>query len=200
MGLALLGLGIWQAFDRWSATNGVSVIAQIAPADVDEPDETKPDTQTTAYEVPADHPRRIVLNSLGVDGFVQQVGLTSKNAVGVPANIHVAGWFNETVLPGQKGLSIIDGHVTGIYNDGIFVGLMQMKPGDTFEVEYGDRSKKTFEVVDVRKMPESESAKFLFERDQSINAQLNLITCGGDFDTQADQYVDRVVVVSKLIE
>jgi sortase (surface protein transpeptidase) len=139
------------------------------------------------------------MSDLGVNGFVQQVGTTSEQAVAVPSNIHIAGWYNQAALPGEPGLSIIDGHVSGRYSDGIFKELRSANAGSRFEIEYGDRTTKTFEIIDVIQLPEAESAAALFNKRPEIESQLNLITCGGEFDSSTQQYEERVLVISKLV-
>jgi LPXTG-site transpeptidase (sortase) family protein len=183
-------------------TDGSSIAAfdQIVTENSDDPDERKPDIKSVIYEVQSDAPRRIIIPAIGVDGFIQQVGTTKENAVAVPTNIHIGGWFDDSVKPGQNGLSIIDGHVSGRYTDGIFKRLGELKSGEKFQIEYGDRSTKTFEIVENRKLTEADSSNFLFQKTSQINSQLNLITCGGNFDKNTEEYADRIVIVSKLIE
>jgi LPXTG-site transpeptidase (sortase) family protein len=146
-----------------------------------------------------DQPRRIVLNSIASEGLIQKVGVTDQNAIAVPTNVHYAGWFSQSVKPGDEGLSVIDGHVTGRYNDGIFRRLKDMRPGDVFSVEYGDKSIREFEVVETRTLPEADSIKFLMYKRQDIGRQLNLITCTGKYDDTRETFYDRVVVVSKSL-
>lgn len=191
--VGLFGLNDWRKVTTAPATLPTN---ETVASDTEEPTETKP-SDIDNYNVPADQPRRIILSSISSEGIIQKVGLNDKNAISVPGNIHFAGWFVDSVKPGENGLSIIDGHVSGRYADGIFKNLGKLTPGDKFEVEYGDLTKKTFEVVQVKSLPESESAKFLLSKDQSIEKQLNLITCGGKFNNSTQTYDDRVIVVSK---
>jgi len=199
--LLLIGFSGYSLLLRQQKTSGVVQLqpsSTIITEDVQEPEEKKPD-MTHEYIVPAGQPRRIIIPSIGTDGFIQKVGLTSQNAVAVPNNTHVAGWYINSVAPGAEGISIVDGHVSGKYDNGIFYDLKKLKIGDTFQIEFGDKSLKTFEVVDTRQMAESESAEFLFEKNDDIKEQLNLITCGGNFNKESQQFADRVVVVSRLV-
>lgn len=210
--IILIGIGLMivvsaslMLWDRHSKTRPVSGDEAIAAfdfvvtQDTDEPDENKPDVENTPYEVPNDMPRRIIIPSLGVNGFVQQVGLTPENAVAVPSNIHVAGWFNDSVLPGEAGVSIIDGHVSGRYSSAIFESLSEIAIGETFTIEFGNLSQKTFRVTDKKQLAEEESAEFLFTDNPAIDSQLNLITCGGQYNRDTDSFPDRVVIVSELL-
>lgn len=174
--------------------------SQTITYDTPTPDEKKPDIEDETYVVAADLPRRITMDSVGINGFIQKVGVNDQNAMSVPTNIHVGGWFTDSVKPGEKGLSIIDGHVNGAYSGGIFVSLQRVAVGARFSIEFGDLTTKTFEVVSVQQVPEASSAELLFTKDTSIEAQLSLITCGGAFDSSSRTYEDRVIVKSKLIE
>ena len=199
--LLLIGFSGHSFLIKQQKTSGVVQLepsTTVVAEDVQEPEEKKPDT-TQEYSVPAGQPRRIIIPSIKTDGFIQKVGLTSQNAVAVPNNIHVAGWYINSVVPGAKGLSIIDGHVSGKYENAIFYNLKKLKKGDTFQIEFGDKSLKTFEIVETKQLPESESAEFLFKKNKDIKEQLNLITCGGNFSKDSQQFADRVVIVSKLV-
>lgn len=201
VGAVLLTWSVTYFVQRHAATQGIPVLTTEVITDDQQvqPDERKPNMQAD-YIVPADHPRRIIIDSLGVDGFVQRVGLTKEHAVGVPNNIHIAGWFIDSVTPGQPGLSIIDGHVGGVYtSDAIFKRLSELSVGATFRIEFGDLSIKEFAVVETKTLPEERAAEALFFKEPSIAAQLNLITCGGRYDTKRETYEERVIVVSRLI-
>ena len=206
--LLVLGttLFAWGAFLQ-DAPDGV-VVGEELPSldsqavvseDYAEPDETKPDVNVQTYEVAPHLPRRIIMPTLDVNSFVQQVGVTPENSIAAPGNIHVAGWFTKSALPGQTGVSIIDGHVSGTHEDGIFRQLAYLSNGSRFEIEFGDRSKKTFEVVDVQTLAVSESMRLIMQDDPAIDAQLNLVTCGGEFDQKTQSYADRLVVISRLV-
>jgi LPXTG-site transpeptidase (sortase) family protein len=197
--MGLFAVGAKGIIDRRKAVTKVSqspILDQVVTEDTDSPDETKP---MTAYEVPADQPRRIIIATIGAEGYIQKVGTTKDNAMAVPNNINFAGWYTASVKPGSTGLSIIDGHVSGKYNDSIFKNLSKLKIGDMFEVEYGDLSLKKFEVVETKTLPEEQVSMYLFAKNDKIEKQLNLITCAGKFDKKSQTFQDRVVVVAKTL-
>lgn len=203
VGIACIGAGLYGLNRRHTATTGEAILpdpSQVVDGTDQQPEEKKPtDDQAASYTVPADQPRSIRIDSVNIYGLVQRVGVTKDNAVGTPSNVNFAGWYANSQLPGADDLSIIDGHVSGKYSDGIFKHLSDVKNGDTVEVEFGDKSTKQFTVVDVKKLPEAESAAFLFEKRPDIVSQLNLITCGGAFNKDTQEYEDRVIVVTQLI-
>ena len=201
MAIPPLIIGLSQLRERHEVTATPStppVVQEVVVSDVAEPAETKP--VEDEYVVPADQPRRLMLPTISTVGLVQKVGLNQQGAISVPNNINFVGLYTGGVLPGDPGLSIIDGHVTGRYNDGVFRDLAKLKPGDVFDVEYGDRSTRSFTVVDLKMLPEAETSAYMLNKRDDIAKQLNLITCGGKFDKDSQTYDQRLVVVSKAIE
>lgn len=135
--------------------------------------------------------------TINTDGFIQKVGVDQKKQIAVPNNIHVAGWFNQTAIPGEKGLSIIDGHVTGRVNNGIFKDLGKLKDGDIFKIEFGNGTSKEFKVVKKIDSLVKDSASVLFSQEPGIERQVNLITCSGVFDRKTQSYPNRLVVIAE---
>lgn len=196
--LLLIALGGWQLVSRWQATTGVSHAPDpqsVITQDIPEPAESKP--VESEYVVPANQPRRIVLDRINASGLIQKVGITSGNAIATPTNINFAGWYVNSVKPGDPGLSIIDGHVSGKYSDAIFKNLRNLQPQDTFSVEFGDKSTRTFTVLLVKTVAEHEAAAALLAKSAEIDNQLNLITCAGAFNSATQSFADRVIVVAK---
>ena len=204
LGIAFTIYGAYGFLQWWRTTHKSHSITNIATDltttltnSTDNPDETKVDP--TTYTVAADMPRRILISSILSDGFIQKVGVDQHSAIAVPSNVHYAGWYTNSVTPGQPGLSIIDGHVSGKYSEGVFKRLGNLKMSDEFEVEFGDLSKKKFEVVGVAIVDEADAAKELFSTDPAIKQQLKLITCGGKFDAKTQRFAKRIIVSAKLI-
>lgn len=189
-----------QLKERHAAVSSVPRLpsaTDVIRTDIGEPEESKPETRD--YSVSADQPRRILLPTIVAEGIIQKVALTADHAIAVPSNVNFAGWYTESAKPGEQGLSIIDGHVSGRYTDGVFKNIHKLRAGDNFSVEYGDLRLVNFEVIEVKSLPESESLSYLLEKRQAIDGQLNLITCGGKFNKQTSTFADRVIVVAKRI-
>jgi sortase (surface protein transpeptidase) len=72
-----------------------------------------------------------------------------------------------------------------------------LKPGDMYQIEYGDKSTRNFKVIDIKTLPEKDAAVYLFAKRDDIDRQLNLITCGGTFDRASQTFDHRVIVVSQ---
>jgi LPXTG-site transpeptidase (sortase) family protein len=173
---------------------GVPTGHTVATESTDAPSEQPvPDS----YSVPADKPLSIQLPTIKTEGFIQQVGVDKENQMVVPGNVNMAGWYTKSALPGDAGLSIIDGHVHGLYAKGIFFNLGKLKSDDTFTVTYGDKSVRKFKVKQVQTVSTKDADTALFVRDKTILKQLNLITCTGRFDKESKTYDSRVIVVAE---
>lgn len=197
--VGLIGVG-WYFWQKHQVTQPVVIIpTETITQSTDRPSEAAV-SPSDFVNVPADQPREIQLPTINSSGFIQKVGLDQNNAVAVPSNIHIAGWFINSVKPGDEGLSIIDGHVAGWYADGIFKKIGSLKTGDEFTVTYGDNSMRNFKVVEVKTISVEEASNYLFQKDSQIISQLNLITCGGRFDRDTNQYDSRVIVKSELLQ
>lgn len=151
------------------------------------------------YAVPDGDPLSIEIASTGIRGFIQKVGVDQHQAVAAPNNVHLAGWFVDSVLPGQKGLSIIDGHVSGRSSDGVFKRLPEVNKGDEVTVTMGGGQRFIYRVFATKTVPNDQAAAVLFDQNpSSVNGQLNLITCTGEFDRTTQTYADRVIVYAAL--
>lgn len=172
-------------------------VAEVITYSTDRPDETKPDDETV-WEGTDSDPKKIIIPSLGVNNYIQNVGIDQNQEVAVPNNIHYAGWFVDSVRPGDKGLSIIDGHLNGSTEDGIFIHLDKLKTGETFAIEFGDGSSRSFRVMTVDTVDLDKAASVLFSQHPTTTNQLNLITCGGTYNREARLYNKRIIVAAEL--
>lgn len=149
----------------------------------------------------ANEPKKITIEKQGIDGFVQKVGVDQNKQVAVPNNIHVAGWFTDSVRPGDKGLSIIDGHVNGRVSDtGIFKQLPKVAVDDIITIMFGDNSTKKFKVFAAEEVKTEDSASVFFSQNPTIANQLNLITCVGNYVDANGTYDKRFIVQAELIQ
>lgn len=175
-----------------------SASAPVVTRSTDQPDESLDNAKKYKWQGAPDEPKRIVIKSLGVDALVQQSGVDQNKNMAVPNNIHLAGWFVDSSKPGQKGLSIVAGHVSGPTTDGVFKRLGELKNGDTFSVELGNGDVKNYKVIQTKTVKESEAAGVLYSQNPKTASQVNLITCTGNFDSAKNQFEDRVIVYGAL--
>lgn len=196
----MIGFGLWGFWQRHQTTNNPdpTIPTEVVTHSTDRPDETPPKCDDS-YTVPADQPRKIELPSLSVSGCIQPVGVDQENKIAVPTNIHVAGWFVDSVLPGDQGVSIIDGHVQGRYTEGIFKRLDELRPGDEVIVEFGDLSRQEFEAVSIGSYTVEQTSIEQYKALDGAERQLTLITCGGNYDPATQSYDQRTIVRAKSL-
>jgi LPXTG-site transpeptidase (sortase) family protein len=146
-----------------------------------------------------EEPKYISLPTIGAQGFIQKMGIDQNNQVAAPNNVNLAGWYVNSVLPGQQGLSIIDGHVDGLSSPGIFKNLNKLKVADQFTVERGDGTVLTYRVRYINSVNAEDAVKTLFSQEPTVVSELNIITCGGTFNRTSKSYEQRIVVTAELI-
>lgn len=139
-------------------------------------------------------PILIMIPRVGVEAAVEHVSVTAAGYMDVPRSSGNVGWYALGPRPGDVGSAVIAGHVA--WFDGataVFADLHKVAAGDTIFVRNDDGSDETFVVREVRIYPADAIATEVFVSTDG-KAHLNLITCIGDWDGQARQYAERLVV------
>lgn len=147
-------------------------------------------------------PARITVPSIDVVSAVNPVGLNRDGTLEVPAPgplYDQAAWYRGSVTPGERGPSVILGHVDSAKNGpSVFYRLGEMRPGETFTVARADNAVLTFRVDSVRSYPKNDFPT-LTVYGATDRPEIRLITCGGDFDSAARSYRDNTVVFAHLV-
>jgi hypothetical protein len=153
-----------------------------------------------APTLPAADPVHLDVPAIGVSSDLLSLGLNPDNTVEVPplSADSRAGWYRYSPSPGELGPSVILGHVDSAeYGPGVFFDLGALKPGDTITVTRDDHTAATFQVDRVASYPKDQFPT-LDVYGNTDDAELRLITCGGDFDSSARSYLDNIVVYASL--
>ncbi|MDR3125960.1 MAG: class F sortase [Candidatus Nomurabacteria bacterium] len=161
-------------------------------------DESEPDGDWT---VAPEKPRFMTIKALGIDkARVVELGVKGENnQLEDPKNIHDAGWYRDSALPGApvdtEYAGLYDGHNTGVSQKGIFFYLDRLTIGDEIVIERGDAAELRYAVREVETvlLEEIDMSKM----QKSFNPQiegLNIISCGGDWDKERQTYTHRVTV------
>lgn len=169
----------------------------VVTRSTDQPAEAVLTDATYRSSATGQEPYALEIPVLNVQGFIQKVGVDQHSQIAVPTNIHLAGWFVDGAIPGEPGLSIIDGHLDGSKRPGIFSSLGSVKVGDEVNITLASREQRIFRVRSVQTVPTAKAASVLFSQTPGIKRQLNLITCGGTFSKSARSYDERVVVITE---
>lgn len=144
-------------------------------------------------------PTRIQVPSIDVDAAIENVGVLENGQMGVPEDDSKVGWFEPGTKPGNKGNSVLAGHVDNYKGPAVFFYLKDLKKGDEIIVTDKDGKKKTYVVQKLESYPMDNSPieKIFGSTDEK---RLNLITCTGTFVRDKGGHQDRLVVYSKLKE
>ncbi len=142
-------------------------------------------------------PRRVQLESLGIDAPVSPVGIDLQHSVlGVPPSIAHTAWWKDGAAPGAKSGSIlIAGHVDSARRGaGAFFKLHSAKVGDRVKVTTANGRTRTYRVVSVKNYVKSKLPTSVWSLKGS--PRLVLVTCGGPFLQAERHYRDNVVVTA----
>lgn len=158
-----------------------------------------PSADITSEGLPRSVPKYLDLPKIGASSSLVPLGLNTDHTLRVPPvdQPMQAGWYMNSPTPGEKGPSVLIGHVDGGGKPGIFHQLKDLQQGDQVVVTREDGRKVQFVVY--RKQ---EVSKARFPADEVYGdvsrPELRLITCGGTFDKQAHSYRDNVIVYAAL--
>ncbi|MER7704112.1 class F sortase [Kitasatospora sp. NPDC097605] len=209
MGAAALGLLlIYNSVDTVPADG--SVPGQAAPPAIAAPAAGAPSAGAAGGPGPAapvtaapplkrSKPVRLRIPQINVDAPFTELALDPAGQLNAPPpdDKNLVGWYAEGVSPGERGASVVAGHVDTTKGPAVFLLLSLMLPGNKVEVQRADNTVAVFAVDSVETF-----AKDAFP-DQRVygktpDAQLRLITCGGTYDKKRRDYLDNVVVFAHL--
>ncbi|MFF4976178.1 class F sortase [Streptomyces sp. NPDC001083] len=153
-------------------------------------------------EAPAPLPYAVVdrvrIPAIRVDAPAVPVGLDTNGWVGAPPpeDPNLTGWFTGAVSPGEKGTSVVVGHVDNARGPAVFYGLGALRKGNGVEVLRKDGRTAVFEVYDIQVFRKSAFPGDRVYGDRGT-PELRVITCGGGFSKEHG-YDGNVVVFARL--
>jgi LPXTG-site transpeptidase (sortase) family protein len=144
-------------------------------------------------------PVRLRIPVIGVNAPITEVGLNANDTVQVPPldDHNLAGWYKYGPTPGQKGPSVLLGHVDSVTGVSVFFNLKDLRKGDKVYVELKDGKTATF-VVDGLQRVEKTAFPTEDVYGKLNYAGLRLITCGGAFDAATGHYEENIIVYAHL--
>ncbi|MEU5164616.1 class F sortase [Streptomyces sp. NPDC020875] len=156
--------------------------------------------QSLAEPLPYAPPLRVVVPARRIDAPLRRVGLDSDGSIEAPPpdDAELAGWYTGSVSPGERGTSVVVGHVDTERGPAAFYSLGALGPGDRVEVVRADGRTAVFTVYGTESLPR---AGFPAERvyADAPGPELRLITCGGRWSEKSG-YEENVVVFARLAE
>ena len=163
------------------AGNAAPVAAQARPA-------------VAAHSVPVS----LRIPALGVSSSLSQLGLNADKSPQVPTKYEEPGWYKLGPAPGQMGSAVILGHVDDKKGPAVFYKLGSLKAGDKVDVSLTDGVIVHFVVKNV-----ATYLKAQFPSQQVYGSHgysgLQLVTCGGKFDSATGHYLSNVVAYTTLV-
>ncbi|GGT55752.1 hypothetical protein GCM10010271_69580 [Streptomyces kurssanovii] len=109
----------------------------------------------------------------------------------------LAGWYSGAATPGERGTSVLVGHVDNEAGPAVFYPVGSLTRGTRVEVLREDGRTAEFavyavEVFDLRDFPAAEVYA------DTAEAEIRLLTCGGRY-TQDGGYEGNVVAFGRLV-
>jgi sortase (surface protein transpeptidase) len=153
-----------------------------------------------AHALAPSPPIRIEIPAIGLAAPILKLGLRPDGTMDVPSlrNVGAAGWFEESPTPGERGASVIVGHVDSETAPGAFYQLGELVPGQVIRIARKDDSAPAFRIHRVERV-----AKSTFPSQRVYGAAkapvLRLITCGGTYDKKARHYTENIIVYASLL-
>ena len=163
---------------------------------------SQPPAAGTDTAAPVPEPVSVSVPAIGVTSDLLRLGLNDDDTVEVPplGPDDQAGWYERGPAPGAIGPAVLLGHVDSAeHGPGVFFELGALQPGDAVEVTRTDGSVAVFSVDRVETHPKDDFPT-IEAYGNTPDAQLRLITCGGDFDSSVRSYEDNVIVFATLTE
>lgn len=151
---------------------------------------------TAAYDGNiSEQPRSITINNLGVRAAsIENVGVMSTGAMGVPSSIWNAGWYTGSALPGTNGAVFVDGHASSNRN-GLFGNLDKLHPGDRIGILRNDGRTVSYKVVEVKVIDRNAVDMASMLRPYGNAARgLNIMSCSGAWIESEQTLQNRVLV------
>ncbi|MET3707269.1 hypothetical protein ABIB17_001906 [Arthrobacter sp. UYEF6] len=182
-----------------SASSSVAASPPSAPPAVPSPAAPA----AAAQQLPvlgASAPVTLSIASIGVRTDLLHLGLRENGSLEVPQDTGSgapAGWYNGSPTPGERGPSVMLGHVNALGgNQGVFADLRKLTPGTEINVSRTDGSTAVF-TVDRGALYSKNEFPTLEVYGNTPGAELRLITCDG-YDPATGLFDDNYVIYAKL--
>ncbi|WP_222194942.1 class F sortase [Modestobacter italicus] len=181
--------------DRAQSSAPATTVAPPAPSS------GAPSTAAATPDQPVAAPVAVSIPAIDVSSDLLRLGLNDDGTVEVPplGPDDQAGWYERGPAPGAVGPAVLLGHVDSAeHGPGVFFDLGALRPQDEVRVSRADGTTAVFAVDRVERHPKDDFPTIAAYGD-TPDAQLRLITCGGDFDSAARSYLDNVIAFATLV-
>lgn len=204
---ALLTLAVYSASSPPRLDDSADTTQALTPVSV-EPREQPPSDvavtpgtrsaapPTTVEATPT--PSRVTLPSLDASLPVRPVGVDRRDAMEIPEDPDIAGWYQFGPAPtAANGASVIAAHTDTEGEVGPLSRLAELERGDHIRVAVGDEL-LVYTVTRVdHHAKKALDLDALFDR--SGPSRLHLVSCGGEWDPTTRSYEDNVIAVARRV-
>ncbi|MFJ9417650.1 class F sortase [Streptomyces sp. NPDC101227] len=149
--------------------------------------------------LPQSVPKRLMIPEIAVDAPFTPLSIGASGQLNAPPgeNKNLVGWFQGGATPGERGASIVAGHVDTKTGPAVFMQLSSLKKGSKIDITRADGIVATFKVDAVETFSKAQFPNDRVYAD-TPDAQLRVITCGGAYNRAAKDYESNVVVFAHL--
>jgi LPXTG-site transpeptidase (sortase) family protein len=158
-----------------------------------------PSKATSDADTPDTAPVRIGIPAINVDAPLEILSLDATNSLQPPVAWDAAGWYDRSPIPGERGPSVIAGHLTAPDGPAVFIDLGALTPGDLVTVTQADGSTDTFTVDRTISAERSDTFPTKEIYGPTPDAQLRLITCDGEYDPARGHWTRNMIVFATAI-
>ena len=192
-----------QLLSRKRADPAATEPASAAPSDTSEKaakasgEDQFADPPAFGPMLPGSAPVGLDIPRIGVRAdTIVELGLASDGTIEVPQDASAPGWFAPGPSPGQLGPAIIAGHVDSTSGPAVFYRRGELGRGDRVKVTREDGSVATFAVDKVKTYEKNEfPTRAVYGT--TNRAELCLITCSGEYDSETG-YLSNTVAYASL--
>lgn len=162
----------------------------------------EPESEPEPLALDPSEPVAVRINSIDVSSDLHALGLTQEGALEVPSGdlYNQAAWYEGSPTPGEIGPAVVEGHVTSQGSvPSVFFDLGAVAAGDDIEIDRADGRTAVFEVYETGSFPKDDFPS-LAVYGRTSDAELRVITCGGEYSAEQRRHLDNVVVFARLVD
>lgn len=144
-------------------------------------------------------PTEVSIPKIGISSSLVDLGLQADGTLQVPTDFSKAGWYSHGPYPGDAAgpPALIVGHIDDYKGPAVFFRLSQVHDGDRIYVKRADGSTATFVVYRTEHyLKASYPANSVYA--PTPRSEIRLITCTGQFDSNARSYLSNFVAYAYL--
>ncbi len=147
------------------------------------------------YKTDDEHPRLIQIDTIDLAARTKASGVNRQNQLTLPDNIFDVNWYEGSRAPGQNGVVLMSGYVSGPNERAAFYYLRALELGDVITVETGDGTKYRYEVRHREYIARDKVDVFslLVPYEPGVNS-LHLMAVDDRYNVMSNDFQDRLVV------